>query len=82
MAVVNTSITLSALQARNKAPIVYHALNVTEHSPTLNVQIKVANANTSNLVIMVRYGKMPMPNLCDFVKRVRTIQLTAGKNHR
>ncbi len=78
-AYVNTKHRLYVLKHRNKPPMIYHGLNVTRGYSTLNIQVKTWEIIYKRLVLLVRHGKMPQVDKCDFVKVVTEIDLWDGK---
>ena len=73
---VNVSLRIGTLSLRNKPPIIYHQVAAERAYSYINVQIRVENPVTTQMVIMARYAKMPIVKTCDFVKIVSQIEPT------
>ena len=71
---VNVSLRIGTLSLRNKPPIIYHQVTAERAYSSINVQIRVENPVTSQMVIMARYAKMPIVKNCSFVKIVSEIK--------
>ena len=70
---VDVGLRINTLSLRNKPPIIYHQVKAERAYATINVQIRVENPTTTQMVIMARYAKMPIIKTCDFVKVVAKI---------
>ena len=77
---VNVSLRIGTLSLRNKPPIIYHQVTAERAYSSINVQIRVENPLTTQMVIMARYAKMPIVKTCDFVKIVSEIKDDEGKH--
>ena len=73
---VNVSLRIGTLNLRNKPPIIYHQVTAGRAYSSINVQIRVENPGTTQMVIMARHAKMPIVKTCDFVKIVSNISRT------
>ena len=76
---VNVSLRIGTLSLRNKPPIIYHQVTAERAYSSINVQIRVENPVTTQMVIMARYAKMPIVKTCDFVKIVSEIKDSQGQ---
>ena len=76
---VNVSLRIGTLSLRNKPPIIYHQVTAERAYSSINVQIRVENPVTSQMVIMARYAKMPIVKKCSFVKIVSEIMDDQGQ---
>jgi hypothetical protein len=70
---VNADERAAALAKHSKAPIIYHAFNVSIISAGLQIYIASDNVNQSGLVMMLRYGKVPTLSVCDFFTVVSSL---------
>ena len=76
---VNVSLRIGTLSLRNKPPIIYHQVTAGRAYSSINVQIRVENPGTTQMVIMARNASMPIVKTCDFVKIVSEIKDDQGK---
>ena len=75
---VDVSLRIGTLSLRNKPPIIYHQVTAGRAYSSINVQIRVENPVTTQMVIMARYDKMPIVKNCSFVKIVSKINDDQG----
>ena len=81
-AVVNVAERLGHLERKSKMPFIYHYLNISIEFASLNVQVKLYdadNATESRMVLLIRHNHLPTLDQCDFLKVVRKINDTDGK---
>ena len=76
---VDVGLRTNTLGLRGKPYIIYHQVTADRPYSTINVQIRVENPTTTQMIIMARFFKMPIVKKCDFVKIVSEIDRSDGE---
>lgn len=71
---VNVNARLDTIKKRNKLPLIYHQINITQPYSTLNLEFKVDNDTSTRLVVLGRHKKMPTLKECEIVKIVGSVE--------